>query len=78
MPSDDFYIICPYFHKAKGNNLFCSGFSGDESFETEECFVKQVFINQKERNSFMKKYCSKFDYLGCAIADLNEYLQGKK
>lgn len=78
MPSDDFYIICPYFHKAKGNNLFCNGFSGDESFLTDECYNKQVFKNRKERNSFIKKYCVGFSYTGCAIAALNEYLEGKK
>lgn len=78
MPSDDFYIICPYYHKAKGNNLFCNGFSGDESFLTDECYNKQVFKNRKERNSFIKKYCSKFDYLTCGIAALNEHLQNRK
>lgn len=78
MPNDDFYIICPYYHKAKGKVLFCKGFSGDDAFETEDCFIKQVFKTQTERNGFIKKYCVGFSYTGCAIAALNEYLEGKK
>lgn len=78
MPSDDFYIICPYFRKTKGTHLFCEGFSGDDSFITDERVIKQIFTTRSERNNFIKKYCSRFDYLGCAIAAINEYLEGKK
>lgn len=78
MPNDDFYIVCPYYHKANGNNLFCRGFSGDESFLTDDCFIKQVFPTRAERNRFIKKYCVGFEYLNCAIAALNERLQNKK
>ncbi|MBO5106104.1 MAG: hypothetical protein J6C29_04335 [Clostridia bacterium] len=77
MPNDDFYIICPYYHKARGNELFCEGFSGDKSFLTEECFNKQIFSTRAERNSFIKKYCCGFDYLNCSIAVLNEQLSNK-
>ncbi len=78
MPNDDFYIVCPYYYKARGNELFCDGFSGDDSFSTDECFNKQVFSTRAERNSFIKKYCGGFDYLNCSIAVLNEQLSNTK
>lgn len=74
MPNDDFYIICPYYYKARGNELFCNGFSGDKSFSTEDCHMKQIFSTRAERNSFMKKYCGSFEYLSCAIAVINEQI----
>ena len=74
MPNDEFYIVCPYYHKARGNELFCNGFSGDKAFSTDECHVKQVFSTRTERNAFMKKYCGGFEYSGCAIAVINEQL----
>ena len=78
MPNDEFYIVCPYYHKARGNELFCNGFSGDNHFLTDECHVKQIFSTRAERNSFIKKYCSGFEYLNCAIAVINEQLNNVK
>ena len=77
MPNDDFYIVCPYYYKARGNELFCEGFSGDKNFPTDECFNKQVFSNRAQRNEFIKKYCEGFNYLNCAIAIFNEQLNHK-
>lgn len=77
MPNDDFYIICPYYHKTIGNQLFCEGFSGDDKFSTEECRIKQSFSTRKERNDFIKKYCTGFDYLRCSIATVNALLHNK-
>lgn len=77
MPNDDFYIVCPYFHKARGCELFCEGFSGDTNFSTDECFNKQVFSTRTQRNEFIKKYCGGFDYSNCAIAIFNEQLNHK-
>ena len=78
MPNDDFYIICPYYHKTRGNELFCEGFSGNSGFLTDECFNKQVFATRAERNGFIKKFCGSFDYLHCTIAVLNEHLKQVK
>ncbi|MBE6762641.1 MAG: hypothetical protein E7551_10230 [Ruminococcaceae bacterium] len=75
MPNDNFYIVCPYYHKVLGNQLFCNGLSGDKRFSTDECFNKQVFSTRNERNLFIKKYCGGFNYLNCAIAVINEQLQ---
>ena len=74
MPNDNFYIICPYYHKIIGNNLFCEGFSGDDNFLTDECRIKQCFSNREERNGFIKKYCSGFNYSSCAVATLNSLI----
>ena len=77
MPNADFYIVCPYYQKLRGNELFCEGFSGDASFKTEECRIKQAFKTRNDRNAFIKKYCIGFGYTGCAIAALNEHLKNK-
>lgn len=78
MPNDDFYIVCPYYHKARGNELFCDSFSGDKSFSIDECHIKQIFSDRAERNLFIKKYCGGFEYLSCAIAAVNEQLNHRK
>ena len=74
MPNDAFYVVCPYYNKVMGNNLFCSGFSGDDEFSTDECRIKQCFSTRKDRNEFIKKYCSGFDYMRCSIAMINELI----
>lgn len=71
MPNDAFYIICPYYHKVMGNNLFCECFSGDNNYSTEECRIKQSFSSRKQRNEFINKYCSGFEYMNCSIAAIN-------
>lgn len=78
MPNDSFYIICPFYHKLIGNTLFCEGFSGDNNFSTDECRIKQSFASKEERNSFIKKYCSCFDYSGCSIATINSLINKGK
>jgi len=77
MPNDDFYIICPYYHKARGNELVCEGFSGDDKFSTDECRIKQIFSSRKARNEFIKKYCTGFDYSHCCIATINSLVHTK-
>ena len=75
MPNDPFYIICPYYHKVIGNNIFCEGFAGDETLNPNECRIKQSFATREERNECVKKYCAGFDYSHCRIAIINEVLQ---
>jgi len=75
MPNDSFYIICPYYHKVMGNSLFCESFSGDSTFSTDECRIKQSFLNKKDRNTFIKKYCCGFDFMSCSIAAINSIMQ---
>lgn len=74
MPNDPFYIVCPYYHKTIGNSLFCESFSGDDEFKTEGCHIKQSFFNKNERNNFVKKYCSGFNYNNCSIAIINSLI----
>jgi hypothetical protein len=74
MPNDPFYIVCPYYYKVIGNNLFCESFSGDDEFLTDECRIKQSFSNRKQRNDFIKKYCSCFNYSACTIATINSLI----
>ena len=78
MPNDSFYIICPYYHKTIGNNIFCECFSGDDKFITDECRIKQSFRNKEQRNDFIKKYCGCFDYTGCSIATINSIINSFK
>lgn len=78
MPNDLFYIICPFYHKVIGNNLFCEGFSGDNNFSTDECRIKQSFSSKEDRNNFIKKYCSGFNYGGCSIASINSLVNNPK
>lgn len=72
MPHDDFTIVCPFFHKALGNILFCEGISGEEGKTDTVCYAKQCFADKKRRNEFMKKYCADFSFCNCKIAAANE------
>ncbi len=73
MPNEDFAIVCPYFHKALGNIIFCEGFPGDDSILGTECLFKQTFADRKSRNICMKSYCTCFNYTACSLAILNEH-----
>lgn len=77
MPTDSYYIICPYYHKTLGNNLFCEGVAGDNHHNLDECKIKQCFSSRAERNNFIEKYCSGFDYLNCRIALINQIMSDK-
>lgn len=71
MPNDDFAVICPYYHKALGNSLFCEGFSCDGTIPVAETFMKQNFPDRASRNRCMRHYCASFRYPDCRIARLN-------
>ncbi len=74
MPNDDFAILCPYYYKVLGNDLFCEGMCGDENIPPEKSFFKQCFENRAKRNAYLKRYCSSFRYHDCRMAALNELL----
>jgi len=75
MPNDDFIVVCPFYHKALGNDLFCEGISADDNFLLDKSMFKQSFADRKSRNECMLRYCTSFKYKECRLAALNSYLK---
>ena len=68
MPNDDFTVICPYYYKELGNDVFCEGIAGDPDIPVDKSFFKQTFTDRKSRNDCIRKYCASFRYSECRIA----------
>lgn len=73
MPHDDFLIVCPYYHKAMDNTLFCTGIPAANAPHCE-AFYKQCFADRKSRNEWLQNYCASFGYCNCRYAQLNQKL----
>lgn len=75
MPTDDFYIICPYYHKTLGNQIFCH--CELKNFNEDNAFFKQIFNTRGERNRCIRCYCSSFGYKECSLAKINQSVYTK-
>lgn len=78
MPNDDFTIICPYYYKAIGKEIFCEGISGDPNIPIEKSQIKQSFIDRQSRNDCLREYCASFRFPNCRIAAMQEAFYGTK
>lgn len=79
MPNDSFCVICPYYQKTLGLEVFCESRNcADLDRPPAAVTVKQRFANREELNRVMRRYCTTTDYDRCEIAWLNNAEYGIK